>query len=437
MSSNEKDDLDKVREEHLKQIFQLYQDKSKGFQKSFNILCFLALAFLFIILIPYISIKAMRAEIYIRLQDLSAEIARLEPRSKLINSAIGGYNEVHKKLQNGPQDLRRFILSLEQQAQSTVSSVQSPIQHSIQQTIRQTGPCELLAGKERLNCLVTQEVESLFAELQKSISQNFLGPLETLDAKTAASINLGALETGLNALQVTFKNKLASAPNFWETFSGKGEFFLELDGEVDRFWLESGSVIEKQYKKLQEDLTNLQKDKMAFEQQQTKLQAEETQIAERLSKIEFPLGKLPIGLIEAVAVFPLLIAIGFAISVSGLVETLRLRKAFQIFYQQKDPGRTILTDVQIALITPLFIDPTSPFQNRIVRFSVLSIPLVVFLVAAALILYSWTIPDTVTSASMINDWMYGGLYILSLGGFVYSYWQLIIQLRQYTSSVGR
>ena len=170
MSSNEQNDLDKVREEHIKHIFQLYQDKSKGFQKSFNILCFLALAFLFIILIPYISIKAMRAEIYIRLQDLSAEIARLEPRSELINSAIGGYNEVHKKLQNGPQDLRRFILSLEQQAQSTVSSVQSPIQHSIQQTIRQTGPCELLAGKERLNCLVTQKVESLFAELQKSIS---------------------------------------------------------------------------------------------------------------------------------------------------------------------------------------------------------------------------------------------------------------------------
>jgi hypothetical protein len=433
MSSNEQNDPDKVREEHLKQIFQLYQDKTKGFQKSFNILCFLALAFLFIILIPYISIKAKRAEIYVRLQDLSAEIAQLEPRSKLINSAIGGYNEVHKKLQNGPQDLRQFIISLEQQAQST----ESPIQQSTQQTIRRLGPCESLAGKERLNCLVTKEVERLFAELQKSISQNFLGPLETLDAKMAASINLDALEAGLDALQVTFKNKLASAPNFWETFSGKGEFFLELNGEVDRFWLESGSVIEKQYKKLEEDLTNLQKDKMAFEQQQTKLQAEETQIAERLSKIEFPLGKLPIGLIESVAVFPLLIAIGFAISVSGLVETLRLRKAFQILYQQKDPGRTILTDEQISLITPLWIDPLSPVQNRIVRFAVLSIPFVVFFVAAAVILYSWTIPDPVTTANMFNDWMYGGLYILSLGVFVYSYWQLIIQLRQYTRSGGR
>ncbi|MBI2951802.1 hypothetical protein HYY27_06905, partial [bacterium] len=49
--------LEKVREEHLKRIFDLYEARSRNFRAIFGGLMGFSLLFLFVILFPYVSIQ--------------------------------------------------------------------------------------------------------------------------------------------------------------------------------------------------------------------------------------------------------------------------------------------------------------------------------------------------------------------------------------------
>ena len=427
MSNEEQNDLDAVREEHLKRAYELYQDKAKYFGKIFSGLCIFALAYLFIILIPYISIKVRSDEIPGQLQRLSEQIVRSETRIEAYESAIIGYQEVRTKLENSPNDLRDFILGLDRSQQGSASSFQQQSQST------QGGACDSFTDTERITCLVNQEVQRIFIECRNSLQQNIIVQLRSLDEEAAASIDIAELESGLDQLQITFEAKLDVKPDFWLTFTGKETFFAELQAEVDRFWQEKGSAIEAQYAKLEEELAAFEEDRNDLETDYTQLKAEEVQISERFREIEFPFGSLPIGLAESVAVFPILIAIGFAVVVSALRETIHLRRVFHTLYQQKDPNKTILTDEQIILIAPLWIDPADPLQNKTVQFGILSLPLLVFVAAGVLVSFIWRTSDG-TNTILLNQWLFGGLYLVSLGIFVFGYWQLVAQLRRYSVS---
>lgn len=421
MQVSEENNLEQVRAEHARKIFELYQGKSKGFRNTFSVLFGFALIFLFVILMPYVSIKVKNAEISERLEVLSTEITQREQRITVYQKSQSGIEELQEQIANGPDRLRRFILAVE-------AEIDSPQAFSVQQS----GLCDVLPPEERLNCRIEEELQSQFAGYQSILNQNVVSPLQPLDDEALAVIDLMALEEGLATLQATFEEKLAENPDFWRTLAEKEAFFAELDEEVDRAWREYGSVIKDQNKKLEAELADLQARKAQSEQQQAQLQTQEKQIGERLEQIEFPFGKIPVGLNESVALFPVLLAIGFLVSASLLVETMRLRKAFHTLYQQKDPSRTILTDRQIALITPLWIDPANPEQNQSLQFAILFIPAVIFIVTCGLIFYSWTIPDPFTGAGRLNQWVHGGLYVLSLGVFIYGSQLIFRESRRYS-----
>ncbi|MBA4379251.1 MAG: hypothetical protein C0393_00915 [Anaerolinea sp.] len=427
MSDEKQNDLDAVREEHLKQVYELYQDKAKYFRKIFSGLCIFALAYLFIILIPYISIKVRSDEIPGQVQRLSEQIAQSGTRIEAYESAIIGYQEVRTKLENSPNDLRDFILGLDRSPQGSVPSFQQQSQST------QGGACDSFVDAERTTCLVNQEVERIFMECRDSLQQTIIVQLRSLDEEAAASIDIAELESGLDELQTVFEAKLDVKPDFWLTFTGKETFFAELRAEVDRFWQEKGSAIETQYAKLEKELAALEENRTNLETEYTQLKADEDRISKRFQEIEFPFGSLPIGLAESVAVFPILIAIGFGVVVSVLLETIRLRRVFQTLYQQKDSDKIILTDEQISLIAPLWIDPADPRQNRVVQLGVLSLPLLVFVVAGVLVSFIWTTSEGVNTI-LLDQWLFGGLYLVGLGIFIYAYWQLATQLRRYSVS---
>ena len=432
MADNDKNDLDEIQEEQHKQIFQIYQDKAKSFQKNFNIICFLSLAFLFIILIPYVSIKTKRSENLKLIHEHSEKIIKLEKRSESIKSIIDGYNIAYKKLINGPKELREFIRDISEQ--SFVSYNQNApggAQIAAQFANPPPQPCDGLEGQDKLECLVNQHVEDMFIEVRDILNRKFIEPLKTIDDEMTEYIIIDVIKKGVEDLHDKYKNILDENPEFWRNYSGKETFYYELSDSLKLLWSESCSDIEKKFTELNEEQTNLKDEINSFEKKQKDLESEQNQIESRLSQVELPLGKLPIGLIESVAVFPVLIAIGFAICTSGMLQTLRLRRVFHTIYQQKDPSRTKITDNHIALIAPLWIDPIGHNQNQIIRLILILLPFIVFVISTWLVLYSWTLKDPLTSTDMPNFWLYSGLYLLSLLVFVYSYWRIFIQYRHY------
>lgn len=279
--------------------------------------------------------------------------------------------------------------------------------------------------------MVQQEVQSMFAGYQIALRDDLVEPLRALDAKSAKGIDLESLESGLANLQGNFESELDKSPDFWESFSGKAEFFSKLEEEVDYFWREAGSGIEKQYQELDTKLSDLQTKRSILEEQQKLLRGEEDRLAERLNQIEFPLGKLPISLNEAVAIFPLILVIGFVQMAALLIETTRLRGAYHQLSRQKDPNRAVLTDEQVALIAPLFVDPSDRIQSLAIRSFILLVPLLIIVVSGGLIIYSWVIPEIDYKTVEFNLWLYSSLYLMGISIYIYSFRRVMLNTRRY------
>jgi hypothetical protein len=429
MPTEQREKLEKVRGEHIKQLFGLYQAKAQNFRKTFAALSGFALLFFFLILIPAVSIKVQKEWIGGRLEALSSQITQAEIRIAGYRRAQSGIEKLQTQIEDGPEDLREFIREIEnadpEDAETLLPSGSRSQEPGDKQW--QSEPCSPVDARpgealreEWLDCMVGKWVQIQFAGYQEILDDEILGSLQELEDGSTLLIDIPTLERGLEELQGSLKDRLAWDEGFWETFSGKELFYRDIEADVVSFWETDGAMVIEQKERLESDLAD-QRDEQAdlIEQQAQRLKQEEG-IAARIEQIEFPFGKLPIGLEESVAVFPLLLAIGFLIVVSPLLEAMRLRRAFHTLHQQQDPGKEVLTDEQIALIAPLWIDPADPEQDRRVQLVALLAPALIFVLACGLIFYSWTLPAPY-AASTASRWLYGVLYLLSAGLFVCGY----------------
>lgn len=445
MQTGREDHLEKVREEHLKRIFDLYEAKSKSFRTVFNGLMGFSFLFLFIILFPYVSIQSENHRIAERLKGLPEEIARGKERMEAYRKVEGGVQRLKDEIQRGPQDLRDFISSLESgparpgrpfQPEGSPNAPsflhgQMAQQVSPPSQLVSADPCNALSGEEWVHCKVRQEVTRQFQTYREILRQDVVGALQEIPGGAANLVDRAALDRQVGDLQVSFEKKLTANPRFWETYPGKQRLYAKLNEGVEGFWSGYGAALETHTRRLTQTLEKLQADRTAIEQQQARLKAQEEKVAARLSQIESPLGKLPVGLIESVAVFPVLLAVGFGICVSLLCETVRLRGALHQLYQRRDPDRAVLTDRQIALVAPLWIDPADPNQNRTRQLLILLSPVAIYAVACGLIGYGWTLPEGTAGAGSVARWAYGGLYLMSLTSFIVGYRKVVAALRGY------
>lgn len=422
--------LENVLEEHTRKVYELYQNKSSSFQKTFRLLFSFALLFLFIIVIPFVTIKVISQKVDKRQAQLGQEIGHRKNLQESYLKIKNGIDNLRINLARGPDELIAFIRELNQRQReiqnglNSNSLVQSPIQ-------QMQGPVSTIQDK---NQIVQDEVNQRFAEYQSIIEQEIIEPLRNLNNDTLVIIDSETTIKGLDTLKKTLASKLAENPRFWETIPGKESHYSGLEKEVDHFWRIHGAAIESQRLKLNNEIDILEKENTTVKNQIVMLENQSKQLDERLQQIEFPFGKLPVGLTESIAVFPIILAIGFLVIASQLREAIQLRKSFHQLYQRKDPTRRILDDQQIALIAPLWIDPESTSKQKLVRFTILTIPFLIFLISCILIFYNWTIPGFFAYADRLNWWLYGGLYLLSLGIFIYGYRQIFIELSGYSNN---
>lgn len=420
--------LDKIFEEHTGKVYELYQNKSNSFQKTFRLLFSFALLFLFIILIPFISIRFINERIDLRQEQLRIEI---EQRQEILNryqNIQTSLEDFHKILKREPLKLREFILSTPQvDIQSPTSPQQNLAQQQTQSSLQQTDSTpDGISMHERVQIKVQRQ----FEEYNMILRRDVLEPMKSINDESPVVIDMGSIEAGLDTLKNAFVAELAQNSNFWRSFDRKEGFYSTLDEKVQRFW---DIHIDVPRRQIQQQFDLLKHEKNELDDQLNKMKEQEKQIGARLEQIEFPFGKLPVGLTESIAIFPIILAIGFLVVASQLRESIQLRKSFHQLYQRKDPTKTVLDDQQIALIAPLWIDPESSKKQKSARLTILSIPFLIFIISCVLIFYNWSIPGFFAYADQLNWWLYGGLYVLSLAIFVYGYRQIINELRGYSS----
>lgn len=422
MNATGKNELDKVEDEHCKRVFERYETRSNSFRRLLIGLIGLSLAFYFFILFPYVLIQRKNYRIDEQLKNLTGEINPQKVLVKAYETVQNGIKSLRDEIDNFPNNLRDFILSLEIEIKEIRQEREFPAQQMAQQ--RRPGPCDSLSDDEWVNCKIRHEILSQFSGYRRILNQEVAVPLQAIGGKTTTLIiDQDKFKKQFEKLQTSFETKLDKKPLFWKNFSDKVNFSVELRKEVNEFWKEYDSIVKAESHKLEDELKILRTNMTNLKGKQTYLNNENTRLNNRLSAIEFPLGNFPVGLNDSVLLFPVVVAIGFLVCTFLFCETVRLRKAFHNQYPNKD---------QITLIAPLWIDPANPEQNKPLRLTVLFSPIAFFAGAISLNWYIRTISEDLTGASQFNWWVYIGLYVLSLGVFIYGCWQVGTELRRYS-----
>lgn len=162
--------------------------------------------------------------------------------------------------------------------------------------------------------------------------------------------------------------------------------------------------------------------KADLEAQKNITKSNKEELANQLKNIQFPFGNVPIGLNQAILIFPLALAAGFAICCYLLGDAIQLREALYKSYKNNETDNDTIEDLKtkVSLIAPLWIDPNKSPTSNLKSWAILVIPVVIFIVSWSLISYGWSYvndEDVRTTFPYDKQWyvnFYTYLYYFSL-----------------------
>lgn len=379
--TNSKSGSADLQKDYIEEIFEQYKDKSRNFEKAFAALLVFVSIFTFFILLPYVTTEIKKAEV-------TSQIQKITEDNSTINEAERGVNILQEEINKGPTILRNFIQSFspavrDRPFEYNTSYIQCTEQVDIGSAVK---------------CVVTDQIKNY----SRIIEDNTITPLNTLH--NTSLVNNTTLKTNLNNLIGSFNDTLNEFPGFWQTFSGKVDFYdnftrltILLDPSTDPNELisvsnESLKEIWDRFEGFFINQKNILNNSWLRQNDTfTRLIGEEEEIVRRINQIQYPFGSLPIGL-QAVAAFPLILAISFFIILYFLYSAIGIRKEIYHHYRQQS-AQFMLNDDEISRVAPLWIDPITSLKGQIVRFFILLIPFVIFLASSLLVHYVWLISD--------------------------------------------
>lgn len=416
-----------LQREFAKRAYDGYTNGAHEFNKTFSILLAFSLIFLLLIQLPYTLIKSQRVALDQKLEDAKRSALDIDEKLKLYSKARSGIDNLHSVMREGPYNLRRKIQELSELRNGEQSQM---LFYQQQQQQQQQISCGVVGSERWLSCEVEHTLITQFETFKKTLNGDVFKPLQNL-AAAGEGIETQNVQNGLNSLQEKFWDILRENKQFWLTFSGKEEFFDQLDKEVSNFWNTYGADIDKKAAQLKKDVKRLEAESAELQNIKDQLIKSAADIKTRISSIESPFGKLPVGMAESIALYPLIIAFGFAIAAIKMISTMKLRAEVFRIWRQQDPQKNVLSDEQISLIVPLALAPTAGGRMSFGKISLLLLPLAIYILACALILYSWW------EASIIEDDLlsglkpiYGLLYVTSAIFMVVSYSKILTIIRQ-------
>ncbi|THB74033.1 MAG: hypothetical protein D3926_22715 [Desulfobacteraceae bacterium] len=337
-------------------------------------------------------------------------------------------------------------------------------------------PCASPDMEKFVRCRVENSLQAQLKAYKQVIADadQLLLQYEALNGVKPIDDKIDAVLKALDQLIVKY-------PDFWRTIRGKlfffGEFntpmkeaFIEAEHQMKRYDDALGRrkiQIDANFTKLESTGKQLEKDKLRVSQTRDELQGElaektkqiqalkaeeqqltqelakrkqeielarkefqkldkekqeilksKSQIEKRLEKVQSPFGTIPVGLKEAILVFPVIVAAGIVLYCLIFLELLRVRKAFHLATEKMYGENAEELENRMAMVAPLWLDPLGSVRGNIGGIILLALPAVAFFLSLLLIGYSWQLAGTQQGSTPIIHGMYIVLYGLSAMGMI-------------------
>lgn len=376
------DNSDNAKEYH-DHIKQSYKDNERAFKRNLSILIGFAFIFFILILFPYNSILDKNDKIEKEIENITKNIQNVEELAKPYVKAESGIQNLKGQIDKFPTVLKEYIDNLSNSGNSMAQQSGTMVE------TYQACPQENQNETEYIRCNVVQKSLQLFKNYNETIFNDVIQSLYSIDKKDFETINITKLKSETHDLQYAFNNILVETPEISSFYPSKISVMEQLQTEVDNYWAEYNETIGDEIRMINSTSKELLNEKNILERDSKQLNNTKEEIKQRISDIEFPFGKIPIGINEAIYIFPISLAIGFVIAIYPLHSNLILRKEIFQSYKETDISQTVYNINNIPKVLPIWFDSLSPPYMQITKLIIMLLPFAVFIISWVVIENLW------------------------------------------------
>jgi len=436
--SNEEEKKAKLRE-----IADIYKSKANDLQKVFIIIVGLGLFFFFMILFPYFSLKYDSMTLSNvewltgKIPQIINPIDSINNESQTVTNNLQIYANARNRYDLEVTNYNNQINKLVYLTQNLSVPLDSPVLQNLLQNVDIFSKCiKYTFGTEIWRkCNTDTKLNSTRTPLMYVFNNQYnlinmsKGKIEKTIVDTTALIT--SLDKQVEN-QKTTKDNGNIIENYHNISKNTLSVFSIVTNNLKSIELQSVLYADPQFRvvsltQLKHDLEQLVNN---IEKRRSDIETSMKGLANRFDQFESPIGKIPLRINEVIAMFPMLLAIGFLVFSFLLTQVMRLRIELKNKYQSEDPFGITKVDHFISFLGPLWIDPLAAKNEQRLRLTVLFAPFVLlFLVCLYMVIAIMfyldnpftTSDDLFSAATMINGYIFIVIDILGLAVVVYSY----------------
>jgi hypothetical protein len=425
MSETDKD-LQKAVDEHLKRLYERYKSNAKVFTATHIGHISLSIVFVLSILFPFLYLQIDARETNSELEGLSLGIAQQDQWAATYRQAMTGLKKVFDSVENTPKPLEGYIRALEKEA---AGGPVAPLPDGLK-----PGPesCGSTADKDAwMECRLRQYMAARAAQYQEILANEIAAPLARLNIKEFDQWKAD-LQAGMKMYAERFRSEMTANRSFWRDFNQQAPIYQSMIEGVHRFWADH--QFEEIGRRMEQAAAASKAEVEQLNQKKEQIQKGKEGLNNALKNIKTRFGKLGLEVEDAILLAPVAFAALFLFAALNLCQNMQLRKSFHRLFQARDPQKVAITDDEIVLVMPLWVDPLAPPIQRKLKFAVLLIPVLASALTLLVIFYCWTMPDAfpgLTGLDRVKCFLY---YLLSAGLFIFGFKRIRGAVKNYDAS---
>ena len=427
-----------------------YKGTAGNFSKSLVILLIFTLIFLFLILIPYYSLRIEGSELTATVKYYDNTTKTLENRLEAMNKITNGLHELRSVLARTPEErLLNVTDFMERQAENGTLYLDSCSRdyHPRHQTaIWRLCKLQLINNFEKSEAsrIVLNEIENPFNQVLKkedrdryerngSLDPDLIDLRKNPELFMYAKLRAWTLIADVTHLYDNYYKIINDNSDVLNSTAVREKVIQEMNENLLAFYRLHDAIgwqrnfIGGLQEELFTTLNALEVAKALLEQRILEISEQENDIASKIESLEFPSGPIPVGLNEAIPLFPILLAGGSLVTSELLVKSIKIRHKLHEYRKEEECKAGKFDIKSFVLIFHLWLDPADNIFTKSIKFSILLIPLMGY-VASCLLIQQLALPNTFEDNRFFgidNGIFIRILYPALIAFFVYGYFDLI------------
>jgi hypothetical protein len=412
MSETDKD-LQKTVDEHLKRLYERYKSNAKVFTATHVGHISLSIVFVLSILFPFLYLQIDARETNSELERLSQNIAQQDQQAAIYRQAMTGLKKVFGAVEDTPKPLEGYIQALKKEAAG------GPV--ALLPGGLKPGPesCGSAADKDAwMECRLRHYMAARAAQYQEILANEIAAPLARLNIKEFDQWKAD-LQAGMKKYAERIRSEMTANPGFWRDFNQQLPIYQSMVEGVHRFWADHH--FEEIGRRMEQAAVAGRAGVEQLNQKKEQIQKGKEGLNNALKNIKTRFGKLGLEVEDAILLAPVAFAALFLFAALNLCQNMQVRKSFHRLFQARDPQKVAITDGEIVLVMPLWVDPLAPPIQRKLKLAVMMIPAIASVLALLVVFYCWTIPDAFPGLTGMDYVKYILYYLLSAGLFIFGF----------------